>query len=100
VVSEKHAAAALALFEYWTAKTGHQKAKFTPERRRKILARLREGMTEEEGRQAIDGCWSSEFHRGANETGTVYDSINLIFRSREKVDEFIARSRNVRPVPL
>lgn len=76
------------VFEYWQKRCGHPQAKFTPDRRQKIVARLREGATVERLNQAIDGCAGSKFHMGENDQGRRYDSIELIFRSAGKVDEF------------
>lgn len=39
--------------------------------------------------QAILGCVVSDFHQGVNDAGTVYDSIELIFRNGDKLERFI-----------
>ncbi len=76
------------VFEHWQQRLGHQDAKFTDDRKAKIVARLREGFTVERLMQAIDGCASSKHNMGENERGRRYDSIDLIFRNAGKVDEF------------
>lgn len=78
------------LFAYWQRRTGHTKARLTPERASRLLARLRQGYTEADIKAAIDGCASSEFHSGHNESGTVYDDIELICRSGSNVERFSA----------
>lgn len=76
------------VFEHWQQVMGHPKAKLSNDRRRKIQARLRDGMTVEDLKAAIDGCRASPHHMGENDTGTVYDSIELIFRTTEKAEWF------------
>jgi hypothetical protein len=79
----------VAVFDYWRSKTGHTNAKLCAKRRRLIAARLREGYSAADLCQAIDGNQASPFHQGENEHGRVFDAIELIFRSAEKVDGFI-----------
>lgn len=85
-------ATAARVFEHWQARTGHRKARLTPERAQKILARLRQGYSEAELRSAVDGCVGSKFHSGDNEDGTVYDDIGLIFRNGENVEKFARKA--------
>jgi len=63
--------------------------KYTPKRKQKALARLREGYTVEQLKGAIDGCLLSPWHRGKNPSGVVYDDLELILRNGEKVDQFL-----------
>lgn len=86
------------VFAYWQEKLNHPKATLTPERKRKIASRLREGFAVESLKEAIDGCASSSYHQGENDTGTVYNAIGLIFRNAEKVDQFRQRLA-VKPKP-
>jgi hypothetical protein len=79
-----------ALWEYWKQVMNHPGAKFSNERKTKIRARLAQGYTRHELEDAIRGCAASPHHMGVNDTGTVYDSINLILRNAEKVDFFRA----------
>lgn len=75
---------------HWLAVMGKRATtKLLPERREKILARLREGYTVEQLKQAIDGCRVSPFHRGGNDKRQVYDDLMLICRSGSKVEMFI-----------
>lgn len=75
-------------FGHWQRVLGHPTAKFTEDRKQKIIARLREGTTVERLCQAIDGCAQSKYHMGENPQGRRYDSVELIFRTAGKVDEF------------
>src|SRR5215831_14030148 len=72
------------VFEYWRDKTGRLDAKLTGEREMKIRARLAEGYTLDQLKQAVDGCRSSSFHQGDNDRGHRYDDITLICRSGSK----------------
>jgi len=88
--------AARAVFLYWVAKMGKnpKTTRFTPGRRKKVLARLREGYSEDRIRTAIDGCASSDFHmaRGYNRDGSKrtrrYTDLTLICRNGEKLEWF------------
>ncbi len=76
------------VFNYWIEKLGHTKAKFTRDKKGKIVARLKEGFSVDELKRAIDGCAASSYHMGDNDNGKTYDSISLIFRNAEKVESF------------
>jgi hypothetical protein len=77
------------VWEYWKTELKHPQSRLTNDRRQKIRARLRDGFTVGELQKAIDGCRSSSHHMGENNSGKVYDSVDLIFRNAGKVDEFI-----------
>lgn len=77
------------LFAYWQDKCGHPTAKFTPERRRKVEARLKEGYMEHQVRQAIDGAARAAF---VNDAGKRFDDIELICRNGSKLEDFIGRT--------
>lgn len=80
------------VFVHWQERLGHPDAKFTEDRKQKIVARLREGFTVERLCQAIDGCAATPYNMGENPQGKRYDSIDLIFRNAGKVDEFAERT--------
>jgi len=84
------------IFEYWKTAMKHPGATLSPERAKRIRARLNDGYTEEKCIQAIEGCAGSAFHMGKNENSTVYDSIDLIFRTAENIDKFINRNKGNR----
>jgi uncharacterized protein YdaU (DUF1376 family) len=84
------------VFLYWQQQTHKPSAKFTPGRKRKVQARLKEGYSVEQLKNAIDGCLASEFHQGKNDSGMVLDDLTLICRDGEHVERFwqdISRKR-------
>lgn len=86
------------LFEYWREVMGKSPStKPTPNRIAKIKARLKDGYTAEQIKQAIDGCRMSDYHMGKNDSGKVYDCLTLICRSAEKLEQFIGYTTAVNP---
>lgn len=88
-IVERGSTALFSVFEHWKSRLKHPEAKLTPKRKARVRARLDEGYTVEQITQAIDGCASSPFHQGANDNGKVYDDLELICRSGEKLEQFI-----------
>lgn len=88
--SEEKARAVRAVFAYWQERTDHPRAKLGDDKRKKIRARLDEGYTVDELKQAVDGCCATPWNMGHNPRKRRYDSIDLIFRNSDKVDQFIA----------
>lgn len=80
------------VFAYWQAALNHPQAKLTTKRKKNIQARLKDGYTVVDIKRAIDGCRASPFHMGQNESGAIYDDIELICRNGEKLENFISRS--------
>lgn len=80
------------IFREWQEECHHPQAKLSPERRRAIQARLREGATREEFRAAIAGAARAAH---VNDNGQRFDDIELICRNRVKFDSFIARATAV-----
>ena len=76
------------VFTYWQQTFNHPKALLSKDRAGKIRSRLREDYTIPQLKRSIDGCKASPYHMGDNDSGKVYDSIGLIFRSAEKVEDF------------
>jgi hypothetical protein len=77
------------VFEEWRRVFGKNAgALFTPERERKVRQRLKDGYTLERLFKAIRGCKASPHHQGQNETGTVYDDLELICRDGKHVETF------------
>ena len=89
-----------AVFGHWKRVMGHPDAKLTREREAKVKARLAEGYTVEQLNGAVDGCKASPHHMGRNDTGTIYDDLELICRSGGKVESFVARQPVPEPAPL
>lgn len=82
------------VFAYWQSRLNHQQSKLTDGRQTKIKARLGEGYSVSQIKQAIDGCACSAFHQGENDQRTVYDDITLICRNGEKLENFIRLEEN------
>ena len=84
------------IFEHWKKVMKHPGAKLSKERSTKIKARLKEGYSYKQCIAAINGCASSPYHMGKNNDGTIYDSIELIFRNASKIESFIERNKSRR----
>lgn len=78
------------VFVYWQETMGHKRAKLDAKRKRAITARLREGHTVDDIKQAIDGCKASPWHQGKNDRQAKFDDIELICRDAVKLDRFRA----------
>lgn len=78
------------IFEYWrTVMNKDSRAKLTAKRKTKVTARLKDGFTVDEIKQAIKGCAMSPYHMGDNDTGAIYDDLELICRNDEKIRRFM-----------
>ena len=77
----------LEIFEYY--QRFHPKAQQDEKSKRLIDDRLSDGFTIADCKRAIDGCHASPFHCGQNDNGRKYQSLELIFRSSDKVNQFI-----------
>lgn len=78
------------IFDYWVEKMGKTStAKLTSDRKAKIRARLKEGYTVADIKQAIDGCSASPFHMGDNPNGKTYNDLELICRNGSKLEGFM-----------
>ncbi len=77
------------IFDYWchVMKKG-KGVRLTTKRRKNIESRLKEGYSVDDIAKAIEGCAASEFHMGNNDTSTIYNDIELICRSVEKLENF------------
>lgn len=78
------------LFAYWQERCRHPQAKPTRDRLRKVVARLREGYTPEQIREAIDGAAVAAF---VDEKGKRFDDLELICRNGSKLESFIERGQ-------
>ncbi len=76
------------VFNYWKSILNHPKAKLTKDRETKIRARLKEKYSVDDLKKTIDSCKASSYHMGDNEQNKVYDSIELLFRNGDKVEQF------------
>jgi hypothetical protein len=93
VETSKFVKNAHAIFTYWQTVMGMPRAKFLPERKFKIEARLREGFTPEDIMRAIDGCAVSPWHMGENPNSKKYNDITLICRNGTKLEFFMSRDK-------
>lgn len=84
------------IFQYWQEAMRHPNARLrsTSKRYKAVAARLKEGYTVEQIKSAINGCRASPYHMGQNETGTVYDELELICRNDVKLESFMAKDRS------
>lgn len=78
------------IWEFWKKTMNHPKSKLDSKRKRRIVIAISR-YSIEDLKKAIVGCRKSEFHMGKNDTGTVYDDIELIFRDSAKIESFIDR---------
>lgn len=76
------------VFEYHAEKTGHG-GRLTPEKRKRITARLREGFSVEDLCTAVDGLLLDEWHVDKGNT-----TVTCTFRNAEKVEKFVALARS------
>lgn len=90
----------LEIFQYWVARFNKPRVRFTPERRQKIRARLRDGYSPDDLKRAIDGCKASPYHNGENEQQTEYNDITLILRTGSKLEGFRDRAKETGIAPL
>lgn len=85
--NEKNGKEVIAVFDHWVAVMDKPRAKLTKERKTKVIARLKD-YSVDDLKQAIDGCARSPHHMGQNDTGTVYDDLELICRDGKHVEQF------------
>ena len=76
------------VFAYWQKIFDHSRSKLTKDRKAKIRTRLNEGYSINDLKRTIDGCKASSYHMGDNDQGKIYDSIELLFRNGDKVEQF------------
>jgi hypothetical protein len=77
------------IFEEWKSIMNVHYARLTPDRRKKILARLQK-YSKKDIIIAIQGCAGSSFHMGGNDRHIKYNDIELICRDESKLEKFIA----------
>jgi DNA-binding transcriptional ArsR family regulator len=85
VVKEEKERAVGEVFSHWQGVFGKYRSRLSPQRRKKIEARLKEGFSVDQLKRAVDGCAGSDFHR---DNGHV--DLTLICRSEEKLEFFLA----------
>lgn len=83
-----HDADALEVFEFWNVETSHR-ATYDRKRKNRIKARLREGKTVEQLKQAIKNRKNDPFLMGDNDHGKVYDGIETLLRDAAQVERLV-----------
>jgi len=76
------------VFNFWKEELKHQKSKLDSSRERLIRARLKDGYSVADLKEAVTGCKNSPFHQGENKDRKKYDGIELICRDAAHVDMF------------
>lgn len=84
------------VWEAYRAK-GHQTARFTRARQALVSARLKEGYTEQDLIDSIDGYHVSPHHTGDNERGKSYLEFELMVRDAKHVDAGMSYKRELSP---
>jgi uncharacterized protein YdaU (DUF1376 family) len=78
------------IFDHWSMRMNHGKAKLDSKRQKLINNALNIGYSITDLTGAIDGCAKSPYHMGTDgRNTTVYDSLELILRDAEHIDKFI-----------
>lgn len=75
------------IFEYWTERCNHPRARFDARRHDLVKARLRD-FSAEELKAAVDGASVAAF---VDASGKRHDRLGLIFESAERVEDFANR---------
>lgn len=88
------------VFDAWSAAANKPRAQLSAERVRLIGRRLAE-YPEQDLTDAVKGWRNSPHHRGENDTGTVYNDLDLILRDAKHVEMFrdLSRGGETRPPP-
>lgn len=82
------------IFSYWQNVMNHPQAKLDKRRESKITQALKLGYSDEQLKQAINGCAKTPFNMGNNDRYQRYDDIELILRDATHIDRFISNSIN------
>lgn len=84
------------VFECWKQDTGHLRAFFDAKRENRIKARLRDGFSREQLRDAITNRHNS-IHLMGRESGVVYDGIETLLRDAAQVEKLLRLTEPERP---
>ena len=82
------------VFNHWKSETWSGKGKepiLTTARRNRIKARLKEGFSSDDLKQAISGLSADPFYRGDNDRGTAFLGIETLLRDAGQVEKGIAK---------
>jgi uncharacterized protein YdaU (DUF1376 family) len=78
------------VFAHWQEVMGSPRSKLDSKRERVIKAAVKAGYSVDDMCKAIDGCGLSPFHMGQNDQQTKYNGLDVILRSADQIDKFIA----------
>lgn len=81
------------VFEHWQIVMNHPKSVLDNKREKIISDALKDPLTVEDLKLAIDGCSKTPHNMGNNDQGQRYDGIHIIFKP-ENIDRFIANAEN------
>lgn len=77
------------LFSHWQTIHDCHRSRLDQKRQKALQDRLKDGYTEEDIRDAIEGCALSDWHMGQNERRQKYNDLTLICRDASHLDRFI-----------
>lgn len=101
VPKQTNAAIVRRVFEAWKLDTGHHRATLDPKRHRRIEARLREGLTEQDLLDAIEGRHRDPWLMGTDpKSPRVFDEIDTLFRDAAQIERLRDLRRNPPPPTL
>jgi len=87
------------IFDYWLlVMKKPSNTIFNQKRKSAVKARLKEGYTEDQIKDAIDGCSKTPHNMGQNDQSKKFDDLELICRNGCNVDRFIGNLQRVIPV--
>ncbi len=75
------------IFAYWKKASGKTRSRPSRDKREKVYARMRSGITEAEIKKAIDGCIGDEWHAEKGKNDLPY-----ICQNDTKIEEFIEKA--------
>lgn len=85
------------VFDAWIASTGRTSRTVLDAKRQRRIRNALKVYSVEELVDAVDGWRFSPHHRGENDSGTVYNDLELLLRSSQQVEKFRDLKRGVVP---
>lgn len=83
----------MAVFFHWQRVMSKDRSKLDEKRKKAIKARLKDGYSVDDLKQAIEGCKNSPYHMGDNDRKTMFNDLELICRDGSKVDAFMSKAK-------
>lgn len=78
------------IFKHWQEVMKHPRSRLDAARVKLIRKWLETGYTADDLKQAITGCSKTPHNQGKNDRGTRYDTLELILRTGDNIDRFMA----------